>query len=713
MPPTQDQFGQSLKDAVALEREADVLLTNEYLTKLPAKRLAKLGLAVVNLLVDAVRTGLGGKTLLDLVPDSATGGELVAGSIRLGDIVRIQRMGKAEEDQSLDAVVTKVSSLLVTISIDQDSGDDKVLSLYNNTGQELSRMWIVKLASSSVYNRMISSLNKLQELGENHDNEIVKLLLGQMQYMPRQSSQTIKATDFYDDQLNPSQRNAVDFLVNKLPISIIHGPPGTGKTYTLIEIIKQLTFKHKERVLVCGPSNISVDTILERLSPVFSESAPNGYGKKRAIRSKAPLPSQLIRIGHPARLLPLNLLHSLDVLTKGRFSGDSSDDDKAILRELQVEISSVLSKAKKCKRYSERRALWADLKDLKRDLRIREKRVVENLLLGSKVVLATLHGLGSYELTSLAKDHPQPLFDTLIIDEVSQLLEPQCWIPLINHLGIKRLVIAGDNMQLPPTIKAKDLPRSTQISISKDAYDLELTLFDRLVAMHGKQYTKLLDTQYRLNESIMKFASEQLYGGELKAHESVQDITLSQLDYVEHNADTEAVCIWYDTQGGDFPEQVAEKSDSSLAILAESKYNESEVLVVLQHVRRLLSCGVQPQDIGIISPYNAQVALLKKTLMSQDGMDGIEISSVDGFQGREKTVIVLSLVRSNDDHQVGFLKDRRRLNVATTRPQRQLVVVGDFETMSRSGVPYLEKWCLYVEDARHNWEIVYPDLGDF
>ncbi|ABN67685.2 predicted protein [Scheffersomyces stipitis CBS 6054] len=710
----QAQLVESFKNAINIEQKSDVLVTNSYLTSYPPKQLARLGLAVVNLIVNNVRTGLGGKTIIELGVDPAlkkdSSDEIQVGTLRVGDIKALANSSKKKEnvktdltDESLDAVVIKMNQTSIAVSVEEDSTDEKVLNLYNNSSNDNTRMWLVKLSNSITYKRLISTMNKLGEMGDSEKNYITRLLLGESVYSPLVKVTKMADDLFFNNQLNQSQKDAISFAVNDSPITIIHGPPGTGKTYTLIELIKQLVFNHGEKVLVCGPSNISVDTILERLSPVFRGG--------------------LIRIGHPARLLAGNLQHSLDILSKTNYGGGESSGNKEILRDIEKDIGETLGKIKKSKRYAERRALWADLKVLKKELRVREKKIVSDLLLHADVILSTLHGAGAYELTSLYKEESQnfgadnPFFDTIIIDEVSQSLEPQCWIPLVNHLGFKRLVIAGDNMQLPPTVKSKDeiesLISSMSLEQSKVA-NLEHTLFDRLVQDHnGDAFKKLLDTQYRMNENIMKFPSRELYEEKLRAHESVRDISLLDLKGVADSDETRAMCIWYDTQGGDFPEKSSDEDAKSLADSTGSKFNEMEALVVTQHIKKLLESGVAPEHIGVISPYNAQVSVLKKII--QKGGSRIEISTVDGFQGREKEVIIISLVRSNDNREIGFLKDKRRLNVAMTRPKRQLCVIGDLELMSTCGVKFLHNWCQFVEGSgdQTEFEIIYPDLGDF
>ncbi|KAL7663484.1 DNA helicase [[Candida] zeylanoides] len=674
------ELADAFKAAIAAEQYADTSATEQYLAMYSPRKLAQLGLAVVNLVTAGMHTALGGKTILELAPDPATSTEINTGAIRVGDIVKVARM-KGEADEAVEAVVTKVAATMVALAIDEDAADG-ALGLHNNTG-DTARVWIVKLANTATYNRMVSSMNKLAETEaqvlEPASARIVGLLLGEAATPP--PPPPAKSQPPFDTSLNASQQRAVDFAVAS-PITIVHGPPGTGKTHTLIELIKQLSFHHHERVLVCAPSNIAVDTILERLASAFEPRKRRGSASRE----------QLIRIGHPARLLPANLAHSLDVLSKTSYGGAS--DAKQVLADLQREIGDTLGSVKKCKRYGERRALWAELKTLRRELRERERKVTRELLVGARVVLSTLHGAGAYELTSLHRDFDGVLFDTIIIDEVSQAMEPQCWIPLVNHLGFKRLVIAGDNMQLPPTVKHQNN--------TPGLGNLEYTLFDRLVTeLGGDAYKKLLDTQYRMNVDIMRFPSAELYGGQLKAHASVANIRLT--DHAASSDETDATCMWHDTQGGDYPERAADDAETG------SKYNELEALVCVQHLDRLRAAGVD--DVGIISPYSAQVSLLKKLLAAKWGADhGVEVSTVDGFQGREKQAIIVSLVRSNDAHDVGFLRDKRRLNVAITRPKRHLCVVGDLELMQQSGVPFLQHWAAFAEGA---YEIRYPQLDDY
>ena len=428
--------------------------------------------------------------------------------------------------------------------------------------------------------------------------------------------------------------------------------------------------------MVCGPSNISVDNIVERLAPY-----------------KVPI----IRLGHPARLLPSVLSHSLDVLTQ-------TSEAASIVKDVRKEMDDKQASIKKSRNGRERRAIYGEVKELRKEYKERERKCVSNLVGGSKVVLATLHGSGGFQLR-----HEE--FDVVIIDEASQALEAQCWIAL---LSAKKAVLAGDHLQLPPTIKSLDTRSSKTDGPSKadvlQKQTLEKTLFDRLLSLHGPSIKRMLTTQYRMHEKIMRFPSDELYDSKLIAAESVKARLLTQLPYeVQQTEDTIEPLVFWDTQGGDFLEKVEDdsgKKTSKGAILGDSKSNQMEAALVKHHVQRLVDAGVKPEDIAVVTPYNAQLALLSQLLKEQ--YPSLELGSVDGFQGREKEAIIVSLVRSNAEHEVGFLGEKRRLNVAMTRPKRHLCVIGDSETVSR-GSKFLKSWMAFLEE---NADLRYPNIAD-
>ena len=399
-------------------------------------------------------------------------------------------------------------------------------------------------------------------------------------------------------------------------------------------------------MLVCGPSNVSVDNIVERL---------------------APHKVSMIRIGHPARLLPSVLNHSLDILTQ-------TSDAAAIVRDVRQEMDDKQASIRKTRTGRERKAIYSDLKELRKEYRERERNCVDHLLGSTKVVLATLHGSGGFQLR-----HQD--FDMVIIDEGSQALEAQCWVAL---MAAKKLVVAGDHLQLPPTIKSLNSKASSKdksaIEARQDA-SLETTLFDRLLALHGPSIKRMLTVQYRMHEIIMRFPSDELYEGRLVAADAVQARLLQDLPYaVQKTEDTAEPLVFWDTQGGEFPEKTEDEGEGRKGgkNFGESKSNDMEAALVRAHVQKLVAAGVRAEDIAVITPYNAQVIHISRcrclladlprpqlALLSQDLRamhPGIELGSVDGFQGREKEAVVVSLVRSNAEREVGFLAEKRRLN---------------------------------------------------
>lgn len=402
-------------------------------------------------------------------------------------------------------------------------------------------------------------------------------------------------------------------------------------------------------MLVCGPSNVSVDNIVERLGPT---GVP------------------MVRIGHPARLLPSVLNHSMDVLSRTSAPGE-------IVKDIRKELDGNLSKMRTTKGKA-KRELYLEVKALRKEYRQREKRCVDEILTSSKVVLTTLHGAGSNMLQREA-------FDIVIIDEASQALEASCWIPLLTA---KKCVLAGDHMQLSPMTRS-DKPQRT--------------LFERLLKLHGEGIKRLLQVQYRMHDAICTFPSAELYDGKLVAGPGIGDRRLCDLPGVETNDDTREPIVFIDTQGGDYFESVDD--EPSAKRLTESKSNLHEVALVVQHVESLLSSGLPAAEIAVVTPYSAQVAAIRSALTEAAiSTDEIEIGTVDGFQGREKEAIVLSLVRSNEKREVGFLAEKRRLNVAMTRPRRHLCVIGDSDTVSR-GSPFLKRW---MDHLAEHADLRYP-----
>lgn len=320
------------------------------------------------------------------------------------------------------------------------------------------------------------------------------------------------------------------------------------------------------------------------------------------------------------------------------------------------------------------------MRELRKELYQRENRAMKEVLKSADCILATLtttHEDGP--LKHLPHDH----FDIIIIDECSQAMEAACWIPLIK--GARKVILAGDHLQLPPTIISADAAQK----------GLDVTLMKRLIDSLGDLSTRMLTIQYRMNELIMNWISEKLYESKLKAHESVAKHLLCDLEGIEKDETTSTAIVVVDTDGCDMVEMVAASDDPQSSNDEESKANEGEANIVCTYVSELIKANLKQEDIAVITPYNLQMELIKAKLHTK--YSKVEVKSVDGFQGREKEAVILSLVRSNSRGEVGFLADQRRINVAITRARRHLCVVCDTQTCKnndflKSFLEYCEKY---------------------
>ncbi|XP_028515203.1 DNA-binding protein SMUBP-2 [Exaiptasia diaphana] len=346
-------------------------------------------------------------------------------------------------------------------------------------------------------------------------------------------------------------------------------------------------------VLACAPSNIAVDNLVEKLA-----------------KNKA----KVVRLGHPARLLSSIQHYSLDAIL-------TASDSTSIIQDVRKDIDKALSKSRKSKEPSERRHLRQEIKTLRKELRQREEKAMKEVLIGAEVVLATNTSAGNDgPLGRLPMDH----FDLVVIDEAAQALEASCWIPLLRA---PRCILSGDHHQLPPTIVSPEAAKK----------GLDVTLMERVVKQYDDKVVRMLTTQYRMHESIMKWSSEQLYNNQLKADSSVQHHLLKDLPNVQETEETTIPLLLIDTTGCDVMELEVEDE--------LSKGNEGEADIVATHVTALINAGLDARDIAVIAPYNLQVELLRKRLSHV--FPSLEIKSVDGFQGREKEAVIISLVRSN------------------------------------------------------------------
>lgn len=432
----------------------------------------------------------------------------------------------------------------------------------------------------------------------------------------------IAALKFQDANLNDSQQVAVSFANSARDVAVIHGPPGTGKTRTLVELIRQAILQG-QKVLVCAPSNLGVDNLFERLL-------------NRGVKA--------VRIGHVARVLPRLRDQCLAALVP-------KHRDVRQVKKLRHEANDLFRKVDKGGLdRGTRQEMRNEARDLLSDARDMEANIAQEIVNEAEVVCATNTGITA-DLLGARR------FDLVVLDEACQCSEPSCWIPLLRA---NKLVLAGDHCQLPPTVISHEA--------AKEGFTVSLQ--ERLVQLYGDSVCRPLLVQYRMHEEIMRYSSAQFYDDNLRADESVAGHHLSDMAGVAEDELTTQAVRFIDTSGSSFDEE-REAAGSSLG-------NPEEAALAVKKVKDLIALGVRPEDIAIVTPYTAQVRLLREGLDN----DVVEIGSIDSFQGREKEAVIISLVRSNQGNEIGFLKDTRRMNVALTRARRKLIVIGDSTTIS-------------------------------
>ncbi len=652
-------YVEKFRELVEMEREEEMRQHRESIRKLSGKERENEGKAILHL-----RSRDEGETLAGYLVKfmrNRKGEELPETEIGVGDLVMISKKDPLRDDNPTGTVVEK-TNYSVTVAFD---GKPKSFVFGKNLRMDL-------YVNDITYQRMKDALEKVRAA----DEDMLKLRKIMTGLENPQEPNPVDVDNWFNEDLNESQKNAVERALGDEDFHLIHGPPGTGKTTTCIEVIEQF-IEREQSVLATADSNIAVDNILEFLLDQGVDA---------------------VRVGHPARVTPKLREHTLDNLVEEKEEYQESEKlrEKAFsLKEKQdslthpsgryrrgmsdEQIKSLAEKGRGSRGVSpdkiKEMAEWLKVQEeadrlFERSDELRDE-AVDEVIEEADVVCTTNSTAGSELIEG-------KMFDVVVIDEATQATEPSCIIPITHG---RKVVMAGDHKQLPPTVKSQEAA----------SQGLEDTLFERLAEEHP-EIKDLLTVQYRMHEKIMNFSNNEFYDGELVADDSVKTHTLSDLrfDINELGSDWQPVLnptepfVFLDTKLKGFSERTPPGSTS--------KENPGEAEKVKDIVENLRKSGLDDEDLAVISPYDDQVDLLNRMI---DGED-LEIKTVDGFQGREKEVVIISLTRSNDSGQIGFLKDVRRLNVALTRAKRKLIVVGDSDTLTIHGtyqnfVRYSEK----------------------
>jgi len=629
---TLTKFISHLKVLIELERKAEIEAMRLEMKRLSGREREKVGRAIIGLNGKVIGEELG-YFLVRYGRDRE-----IKTEISVGDLIVISKRDPLKSD--LVGTVVEKGRRFLTIAL------------------ETVPEWALKgvridlYANDITFKRWLENLDNLRESGR----KALELYLGLKE---PEESEPVEFQPF-DRSLNASQRRAVSEALGSKDFFLVHGPFGTGKTRTLVELIRQ-EVERGNRVLATAESNVAVDNIVERLVGsginVVRIGHPSRVSKALHETTLAYLITQHELYGELRELMIIseNLKEKRDTYTKPAPKYRRGLSDREILRLAEKGVGTRGVPARLIREMAGWIKINQQVQKTFDDARKLEERIAREIIIEADVVLTTNASAG-LDVVDYGK------YDVAVIDEATQATIPSVLIP-INRA--KRFVLAGDHKQLPPTI------------LSEKARGLSKTLFEGLIERHPNK-SEMLTVQYRMNEKLMKFPSMEFYDGRIEAHEGVRNITLADLgvsepefwDFWNEVLTPKNVLVFIDTsKRGDRFERQRRGSNS--------RENPLEAKVVAKTVERLLEMGVRPEWIGVITPYDDQRDLIS-SMVGED----VEVKTVDGYQGREKEVIILSLVRSNERGELGFLTDLKRLNVSLTRAKRKLIAVGDSLTLS-------------------------------
>ena len=602
LPKTIESYFSELETWLDLEgvAERERMMRRRKLRSI--KDAERTGEALLHLRIHEHQTGLAGRILIDFVKSARH--DFPANRLKVGSPVVITDQD-SDSDRGLSGVVSAKKKDLIQVAVEHWPEGD--------------RFRIDLSPDESTRRRQLAAMAKAK-MAKGRSKQLRDLIIGTRDITPMGDN---RETIHFQTHLNDSQKDAVAFALASQEIAIIHGPPGTGKTTTLAELIYQAV-KEGKRVLACAPSNTAVDNLLEKLIP---------------------LPLDVVRVGHPARVFSELRNYTLDEIVE-------RDPSTKILLDMRREVQQLVRDAQKISRGKDwrrrKREYFSEAGILRGQIKSLEKSIVSNVIQSANVICTT---------TTIDDDLiGQDSFDMVVVDEACQATIPGTWQAILRA---EKLVFAGDHQQLPPTVLSKE-------AISKG---MQCSILESLIKREGNKIYRRLTVQYRMHHQIMDFPSGYFYDSELIADSSVSHHLLTDNPQAAASPLTNEPLLFIDTAGADFNEEKEEEG--------ESKFNAKEANLVVQLIEQLTGVGIVGDQIAVIAPYSAQVRYLRDKLGNRD----IEVDTVDGFQGREKDVVVLTMVRSNQEQEIGFLSDLRRTNVAMTRARKKLIVVGDSATL--------------------------------
>lgn len=582
-----------------------------------------------------------------------TNTEKVRGVFQNGQVVSVfhNKGGKPEDNPSVHGVVAKITSTEMQVVLGRA---DLPAWMF-----EAGKLGIDVYFDETSFREMERALNTFKAANDNREAELRDIVMGYLPAQFRPGEYT-----FQMPHLNESQNAALALVERTMDVGVIHGPPGTGKTTTLVAAIQNV-LKTEPQVLVCAPSNMAVDVLTERLAAA-------------GVR--------VLRLGHPVRVSEELQRHTLD-------QQFAEHPDYSEMKRLRRKAEEMFTKAGKWKRTYERGQRGEDIKeakDLKETAKQIEDYILFDILKRAQAITCTLVG-------ATAKILGRREFHTVFIDEAAQALSPATFIPALRA---HRIIFAGDHCQLPPTVKSAEAAKAG-LGIS-----LMEAFYARQQGAHGQKPGVMLATQYRMNQHIMEFSNRKFYHGELVADESVANrVLLPGIEDPLVNQPME----FMDTAGCGFEEEMNPET--------LSRFNIEEANLLLAHLHRLLTHlqTVAPEagfSIGILSPYKAQVQQLQDRFREHGfaanfPQHTFTLDTVDGFQGQERDIIYFSAVRSNSKGEIGFLGDTRRLNVAMTRARAKLVMIADSATVAQH--PFFSDLVDYTQEIDSYgsaWELV-------